>query len=77
MSVSSAQSFLRKVASDPDFKIVVLAMLGTGEAIRNFIRSQGFDFTYEELQKGARAIRSTLLYSGVDPGDIDKITERY
>lgn len=49
MSVASARAFLDKAESDPDFKVNVLTILGTGELVRDFIKKEGFDFTYHDL----------------------------
>lgn len=51
MSVSSAQAFLRKSESDPDFKAHILAILGTGDMVREYIKKHGFDFTYDDLRE--------------------------
>ena len=56
MSIRSARDFIDRVRTDAEFKENVVSLLGTGEEIRNYIRSEGFEFDYGELQAASASV---------------------
>jgi predicted ribosomally synthesized peptide with nif11-like leader len=74
MSIRSARNFIDRVRTDSEFKENIVSLLGTGEEIRNYIRSKGFDFDYSELQTASASV-SISTFDFVSAHEMDKITE--
>ena len=74
MSIRSARDFIDRVRTDAEFKENVVSLLGTGEEIRNYIRSEGFEFDYGELRAASASVPISTA-DCVSAHEMDKITE--